>query len=359
MPKNRGSRISPGARLRDLPLSDMTSALNQLQNGASVQTEEARALRYKARLSEARIETNEADEHRPHQPASPKSHRGDIGQGYTLRQRMELIEMFRHFSKTTNIEVTPSNFGEFMDIPIKRQSITQWNKDFNKIRFDVAHGRDDKPTISSNPVDLIRHILNKTVYDWLLEVRRNKSVVTDLQLQAAAESVLHILMDDILAFEDIPLGCTISYEKGLPTARHDVLSKARVDKLEQDSVSVKKRPPLYPPVLSRDASQVRRHYVRLSASVMDGDKIQFSLDKNQKDAQDMAEAIKQKMRNKITKRYSSRDRSSSMETDAVESFKSKYKGDWFAAEVGEMLTGEDASDRKAACHMIRRKSQHN
>ncbi|KAF8944073.1 hypothetical protein BGZ47_004704 [Haplosporangium gracile] len=305
MPKNKGSRISPGTRLRNLPLSDMTSALNQLQKGASVQTEEARALRYKARLAETRIETNEADEHRPQRPASPKSHRGDRGQGYNLRQRMELVEMFHHFSKTTNIKVTPSNFGEFIDIPIKRQSITQWNKDFDRIRFDVAHGRRDKRTISSNPVDLMRHILDKTVYEWLLEVRRNNSVVSGLQLQATAEFVLHTLMDDILAFEDIPLGRTISFTK---------------------------------------EDRQRRGIVTNS---------------NQKDAQDKAEEIKQKMRIRITKRYSSRDRSSSMETDAVESFKSKYEGDRFTAKMVEMLTGEDASDRKAVRHMIRRKSQHN
>ena len=62
------------------------------------------------------------------------------------------------------------------------------------------------------------------------------------------------------------------------------------------------------------------------------------------------------MRNKIAKRYSSRDRSSSLEFDAVESFKSKYERNKFAT---EMLTGEDASDRKVARHMIRRKSQQN
>lgn len=58
------------------------------------------------------------------------------------------------------------------------------------------------------------------------------------------------------------------------------------------------------------------------ASVMDGDRIQFSLDKNQKDAQAIAEEIKQQVRNMITKRYSSRDRSSFIEPDAVESVKS-------------------------------------
>ncbi|KAF9284366.1 hypothetical protein BGZ88_010019 [Linnemannia elongata] len=94
------------------------------------------------------------------------------------------------------------------------------------------------------------------------------------------------------------------------TVRHcfckaSILSKAQVEKLERESMYVEERPPLYPPVADTDTSQVRQRYVRLIASVMDGDKIQFSLDRNQKDAQDMAEEIKQKVRNKIAKRYSS------------------------------------------------------
>ena len=78
---------------------------------------------------------------------------------------MKLVEVFRHFSKKTDVKVTPNNFGEFMDIPIKRQSITQWDKDLDKIKFDVTHGRGDKRKLSRNPDDLIRHILNKTVYE--------------------------------------------------------------------------------------------------------------------------------------------------------------------------------------------------
>ncbi|KAG0266718.1 hypothetical protein BGZ95_003009, partial [Linnemannia exigua] len=173
MPKNKGPHINPSKCLQDLPLSDITSSLNQLQNGASVPTEEARALRYKARLAEARTETNEDDDRQRQQPVGPKGHRGDRGQGFTLRLRMEMVEIFRHFSKKTDTNVTSNNFGEFMDIPIKRQSIAQWNKDFNKIKFDVAHGRGDKRALSRNPDDLIRHILDKTVFEWLREVRKN------------------------------------------------------------------------------------------------------------------------------------------------------------------------------------------
>ncbi|KAG0364057.1 hypothetical protein BGX24_004792 [Mortierella sp. AD032] len=138
---------------------------------------------------------------------------------------------------------------------------------------------------------------------------------------------------------------------------HVKVLTAQNDKLEQESIYVEERPPLYPPVTDTDASQVNRRYVRLIASVMDGCKIQFSLDKNQRDAQDMAEEIRQKVRNKVAKRYGMRDRSSSIERDTVESFKSKHGEEPVATMLVEMLEGEDASDRKAARHVIR-KSKH-
>ncbi|KAK3819389.1 MAG: hypothetical protein JOS17DRAFT_756331 [Linnemannia elongata] len=152
-----------------------------------------------------------------------------------------------------------------------------------------------------------------------------------------------------------------SHVKAL-TARHyfckaGVLTKAQVDKLNKGSMHVEERPPLYPPTTGKDASQVRRRYVRLIASVMDGDMIQFALDKNQKDAQDVAEGIKRRMLSKIAKRYSPRNRSSSIEPDIIESFKSKYEGNGLATEMVEMLTGEDARGRKAARQLIRLKSK--
>ncbi|KAG0264780.1 hypothetical protein BGZ95_003528, partial [Linnemannia exigua] len=119
----------------------------------------------------------------------------------------------------------------------------------------------------------------------------------------------------------------IPYVKAL-TVRHcfckaGVLSKAQTEKLEQESVDVEELTPFYPSVADMDADQAKRQYVRLIASVMDGDEIQFSLDRNQKDAQDMAEEIKEKLRKNIAKRYGSRDRISSIERDVIGLFKSK------------------------------------
>ncbi|KAI7819944.1 hypothetical protein BC939DRAFT_459074 [Gamsiella multidivaricata] len=57
--------------------------------------------------------------------------------------------------------------------------------------------------------------MDKTVLGWLLEVRKSNGVVSGLQLQVAADSVLHILADDIADdigdFNDIPHGRTISF----------------------------------------------------------------------------------------------------------------------------------------------------
>jgi hypothetical protein len=152
-----------------------------------------------------------------------------------------------------------------------------------------------------------------------------------------------------------------SHVKAL-TVRHcfckaGVLSKAQADKLEQKSMYVEERPPLYPPVADMDASQVKRRYLQLIASVMDGEKIQFSFDKNQKDAQDMAEEIKQKVHDKIVKRYGSRDRSSSIEPDAVELFKSQHGGEPVASMVVEWFGGEDTIGRKVARYVIRNSKQ--
>lgn len=142
------------------------------------------------------------------------------------------------------------------------------------------------------------------------------------------------------------------------TVRHcfckaEVLSKEQVDKLQRDSVNVEEHTPLYPPVADRDASRVKGRYVRLIASIMDGDRIQFSLDKNQKDAQDIAEEIKQTVHHNIAKRYGQRDRSSSIERDAIELFKSKYEGNSLATMVVELLGDEDVRNRKTARQMIR------
>ncbi|KAF9078906.1 hypothetical protein BGX23_005832, partial [Mortierella sp. AD031] len=129
----KGALVSTGTRSRGSPLLDITSVVNQLQSGASTLTEEAQALRYHALLAEARAGINKVVEHQPQNSTSPKAHRGG---GYTLRHRMELVKIFRHLSKNINMKVTATNFHQFVNIPVSRKSITQWDKDFDKIQFD-------------------------------------------------------------------------------------------------------------------------------------------------------------------------------------------------------------------------------
>ncbi|KAF9177014.1 Tigger transposable element-derived protein 6, partial [Haplosporangium sp. Z 767] len=116
-----------------------------------------------------------------------------------------------------------------------------------------------------------------------------------------------------------------------------VLPKAMADKLEKASVDMKERPALHPNVADSDKLQVKRCYLRMIATVADGDNIEFSLDKNQKDAQDMAEDVKQTVLARIAKRYARRERSSFTESDAVKSFKSKHEGESLATMVVDML----------------------
>jgi hypothetical protein len=53
--------------------------------------------------------------------------------------------------------------------------------------------------------------MDKTVYEWLVEVRKNNGIVSGLQLEAAADSVLHILTDDICEPNNSPYGRSISF----------------------------------------------------------------------------------------------------------------------------------------------------
>lgn len=153
MPQNKEphTRISARTRSRRPPLVDITSVVNQLQNGASAPMEETLVLRYHALLAEARGGNSNDVKHQPQRSTGSKGRRGE---GYTLRDRMELVEIFRHFSKRTGIaKITACNFGEFVLIPIKRQAIEKWDKSFDKIKFDVVHGRGNKYKLSSIPAD--------------------------------------------------------------------------------------------------------------------------------------------------------------------------------------------------------------
>ncbi|KAG0041662.1 hypothetical protein BGZ90_009704, partial [Linnemannia elongata] len=102
MPKKTGAHISTDTRLRGSPLLDVTSTFNQLLNGTSTLAKEAQALDYYSLLAKARTGANNIVEKQSQKHAGPKRHRGERGVGFTLRHRMELVEIFRDLRKDTN-----------------------------------------------------------------------------------------------------------------------------------------------------------------------------------------------------------------------------------------------------------------
>ncbi|KAF8932297.1 hypothetical protein BGZ47_011451 [Haplosporangium gracile] len=156
------------------------------QKRQTTQREEVQALDYSPLLAKARAGADKVIEQQPQKPANPKHRKGERGEEYTLRRRMELAEIFLHLSRRTDVKVTPGTFHEFVHLPVSRKSIIQWNKDFDKF---ILMWRMAKAT----------------------NVRNKDDVVSGLQLEAAAGSVLHIPTDFIYSFDDISHGRTISF----------------------------------------------------------------------------------------------------------------------------------------------------
>ncbi|KAF8924002.1 hypothetical protein BGZ47_004323, partial [Haplosporangium gracile] len=259
-----------------------------------------------------------AVELQPQKSIDTKRHRGGRGEAYLLRKRMELVEIFRHYSKRTDVKVTASNLGKFIHIPFQRQIIKH---------FQIECLPPNSTSVAQ-PLDAGIISVFKQHY---LEMLSNKAVTKEY---AAGEKITN--------GEAWPLIPYAWPHAKAVTVRHcfckpGVISKVQADKLEHDSMEIEKRSSLYPPMSDTEASQDKRRNVRLIALAMNGDKIKFSLDKNHKDAQDMPEEIKQKLHSKIAKRYGSRDRSSSIKLGAVESFKSKYEGQSLVTMVIELI----------------------
>ncbi|KAF9176082.1 hypothetical protein BGZ50_001884, partial [Haplosporangium sp. Z 11] len=59
------------------------------------------------------------------------------------------------------------------------------------------------------------------------------------------------------------------------------------DKLEERSVDIRERQPVYPPKAEIDKEQMKRHFVRIIASTMDGQEFKFGLDNNQREESDI------------------------------------------------------------------------
>ena len=133
-----------------------------------------------------------------------------------------------------------------------------------------------------------------------------------------------------------------------------VLPKAMADSLEERSVDMQERQPEYPPEIETAAKEQRkRHFLRLIASTLDGHKFNFSLAKNQKDAQDLAEETRKAVRESLAERvalFAPRERSSSIEPDDLNSFEAL---DGVTTKVKDLLASNDPKIRQATRVIIR------
>ena len=131
------------------------------------------------------------------------------GKGLPLWYHMGLVEIYRHLRKNS-AKVTPTNFHTFVKANIHRESTKQWNRNYDKIKYDVLHGCSHKCKLSKDPSSLVRHLVDRAAFDWLVEVRKDNGVVSGRQLQAAAATIFHVLVDGISP-ENISLGRPISF----------------------------------------------------------------------------------------------------------------------------------------------------
>lgn len=209
MPKLKSKSYYTSSYSRRLPLRDISSKGNIIskdkgaKNLCSKATDDEITLCHRALLAEARA----GDENLPPQFVDLRKYRGE---GFPLWYRMELVEIYRYLRQQKDTKVTPSNFHKFVKIDIHRDSITSWDKDFEKIKYDVAHGRGNKCRLSSDQSTLIRFMVGRAVNQWLVEVRKENGIISGRKLQATADSIFHVLVDDI-APDEMSLGRPISF----------------------------------------------------------------------------------------------------------------------------------------------------
>ncbi|KAK3844267.1 MAG: hypothetical protein J3R72DRAFT_505063 [Linnemannia gamsii] len=117
---------------------------------------------------------------------------------------------------------------------------------------------------------------------------------------------------------------------------------------------MQERQPEYPSVVDAAKEQRKRHFLRIIASTLDGHMFNFTLAKNQKDAQDLAEEIRKAVHEKLTERaalFAPRERSFSIEPDDFNSFMAL---DGLTTKVEDLLANDDPKIRQAARVVIPR-----
>ncbi|OAQ22717.1 hypothetical protein K457DRAFT_1130998 [Linnemannia elongata AG-77] len=134
------------------------------------------------------------------------------------------------------------------------------------------------------------------------------------------------------------------------------------DNLEERSADVQERQPIYPPVAETAKQQTKRHFLRFIASALDGERFNFNLEKNQKDAQDLAEEIRKAVREKLAMREAlfrprERERSSSIDSDDYSLFKATFGAESLAVKVENWLASDDPKARAVARFVVRNSMQ--
>lgn len=144
-----------------------------------------------------------------------------------------------------------------------------------------------------------------------------------------------------------------------------VLPKTISDKLEEGSVDVRERQPMYPPEAELDKERMKRHFVRIIASTMDEQEFKFGLDNNQREESDIGEELKEAVRKELAVRDAlfarqyEKERSSSVETDDIKSFKDKFPDNPLATIVEGWLASDSPKERAAARLVVRNSKQNN
>lgn len=86
-------------------------------------------------------------------------------------------------------------------------------------------------------------MVGRAVYEWLVEVRKENGIISGRNLQATAETIFHVLVED-LAPDDISLGRNISFTAAWRTNMKDEYCIASLNlKGEAGSVDLKEIEP--------------------------------------------------------------------------------------------------------------------
>lgn len=125
-----------------------------------------------------------------HQPG-PRSTRG---LGYPLYFRLAVTDIYRFMHKL-NKKVTVHNFYKYMDVNVGRGVIAQWDAEYDRIKFDVQHGRGSKCKLSEAVDDIVLDYVNKAVALWLKIMREEGLSVKGRQFGQTAKEVYHCLTE--------------------------------------------------------------------------------------------------------------------------------------------------------------------